>query len=443
MKTFIAIMLTVLLLACDPDDSSGGSSSEPKKPDPVSTCSITQFEDKMGKTQAITAGKGQDIEKGRTLKFFYDCTIAPKDYKQTAKLEYDDKAIETSVKEITLPDQAKATGSFTVKGLQVGQTSIKIELGTSTELVLTVIPLYIPKISDFKITAISPKAAGTNTPVSFEETNSRELVVYNDQLYVFEGGKYFVSSDGSNWTQKTAPTVTHKSQEYTLDRRQSYVVFQDKLWALGGLINLWSFDGNTWKNHNKDDKAAPSSEFGMSVVWDNKIWFITGGARTIYWSSDGLDWTASPVAWISTINLNSVAYQNQIFIAGGKSSSAQESFDAVYSFDGKSLSKVATLPKKNMAFGLESFAGGLVVVGGGYFDDSGTGVTLNSLWYSPYGIKWHVIATDLTKGDTVDAPTGVIYSMVKWKPKTGSHANTEALWISDNKKIYQITYTGK
>ena len=443
-------MLAVFSNACSSSSSdssssssedSSSSSNDQKKADSKGSVPATPLPQCLKKTL-----DGQSVEEQEKKEFSYSCSIAQELRKQTLTISHTpNSAIKLAPTQIAIPDQDTLKGAFTVTGLEINSTiQVSIKVASDTEdFQFAVTKPYIPKISDFKITAISPKVAGANTPVSFEETDSRELVVYNDQLYVFEGGKYFVSSDGSNWTQKTAPTVTHKGKRYTLDLRQSYVVFQDKLWALGGIVNLWSFDGNTWKNHNKDDKAAPASEFGMSVVWDNKIWFITGGARTIYWSSDGLDWTASPVAWIPTVNLNSVAYQNQIFIAGGKSSSARESFDAVYSFDGKSLPKVATLPKKNMAFGLESFAGGLVVVGGGYFDDSGNPVTLNSLWYSPYGIKWHVIATDLTKGDTVDAPTGVIYSMVKWKPKTGSHANTEALWISDNKKIYQITYTGK
>ena len=131
-KFFFLIVLAVFSTACSSSssDSSSGSSGDsspssdtPKdqKTDPpskkpqvsVSSCTIKEFEDETGKTQAIVAGKGQDLEREQTLKFFYDCNIAKKDYNQKATLAVSgNTAITTSVTEISYPCSSQNSRQF-------------------------------------------------------------------------------------------------------------------------------------------------------------------------------------------------------------------------------------------------------------------------------------------------------------------------------------------
>ena len=357
---------------------------------------------------------------------------------------------------MTIQDQDSLTGDFTLKGLQISSTvkisttvQVSINMPSYTEdFQFTVTQPTIPKIGEFTVTVIPPKNADSSDDVSLG-TGIRKLVVYNNDLYVFQNSKYFVSSNGINWTEKTNPP----SKKYTgsdgieynasMQINQSYVVKDNKLWALGTLLFIWSFDGSAWKNYNASNNLVATHNVGASSIWDNKIWlFGSDIANKIQSSPNGLDWTESSIALPKkTLFFSAVQHQDEILLMGGSDVPNKVSYDQVYSFDDKQLQQEGTLPKSNFAYGLGAFAGGLVVVGGDYYD-SKTLKSLNSLWYSPYGSYWTELTADWTQGGN-DAPTGRVYSMVKWQPKTGSHSNKEALWISDNNKIYKITYTKK
>ena len=451
-KFFFLIILAVFSTACSSSsDSSGDSSSskdsksqktEPPKVDTLPQC--------LKKTL-----NSQSLDKGQTKKFSYSCSIAQDVKNKTLTISHTpNSAIKLAPTQIAIPDQDFLKGDFMVKGLQIGSTvqisstiqvSIKIKVDSDTEeFQFKVTQPYVPKIGEFTITPIPPKPSAD----IYLDTEPRRLTVYDNKLYVFEDGKYFFSSDGTNWIQK-APDVQKfedSNGEEIIARirpEQSFVVWGNKLWALGETILIWSRAGTTWENHNPSKNLVVKHGDGASAIWDNKIWlFGSNSGKEIQSSPNGLDWATSSSVSLPKVTqfFSAIQHQNQIFLMGGANMKTKVSYDTVYSFDGKQFQQAGTLPKSNFGYGLEYFAGGLVVVGGDYFDDSKTRKSLNSLWYSPYGSYWYVIADDLTKGGT-DAPTGAVYSMVKWQPKKGSHSKEEALWISDNKKIYKITYT--
>ena len=407
MKTFIIIMLAVILLACDPEDS--GSSSEPKKPDPVSRCSITQFQDKTGNKQAIAAMKDLDVGQTRTL--FYECTIAPKDYDKKAKIEgFNNTIISLSPVEISLSDQAKATGSFSVKGLKEGQTSIKIDLGTSTKLAITVKAPTIPKASQFTFTQITPN-------VRFKFV-FRNLAVHGDKLYAFEKSKYFVSDDGETWTQKSA------IQGLSLIGKSSYLSFKGKLWGWGTNDNIFSSgDGNhPWTKSSKKLPPAALHSQGSSVIFQNQVYLLFGNvSRSIYSSIDGINWnkkydyqpTGSNPNKITSFD--AVVHDDKIWIIGSLITNTNSSAKTVFSYDGSNWKQEADLPQDRYWYGAASFADGLFVIGGAY-QDSGLKYR-KSLIYSPYGSTWHTIiadtATKIPGNDGIQA----VFNMEKWTPK--------------------------
>jgi len=118
---------------------------------------------------------------------------------------------------------------------------------------------------------------------------------------------------------------------------QGEVVFQDRLWLLGGWFNsfaapprdVWnSVDGKTW---NLVTQEAPwkHSDLPMTVVFRNKIWLLGGwyngrlpghSASSEVWSSaNGSDWKLeTPSAgWSPRLAAGAVVFQDKMWVLGG------------------------------------------------------------------------------------------------------------------------------
>jgi dihydrofolate reductase len=126
------------------------------------------------------------------------------------------------------------------------------------------------------------------------------------------------------WTQATA------SAGFSTRRSHSSVVFDGKIWVIGGtdgtnyFNDVWSSsDGITWTRATAS--AGFSTRFAhSSVVFDGKIWVIGGydGAsrfNDVWSSSDGITWTrATASAGFSTrFAHSSVVFDGKIWVIGG------------------------------------------------------------------------------------------------------------------------------
>ena len=441
MKTFIAIMLAVTLLACDPDDSSGGGSSEPKPPGPASTCSITQFQDESGKTQAITGGKINNVEKGYTLTFFYDCNIAKKDYGSKAKLEYDDQAIQPSPAEISLPDQAKATGSFTVKGLKVGETNIKIKLEKSdvlTELALNVIPTFDLNPSKVKIEEIP------TTGLTLTKGKGVKLELYQDTFYLLQstGGladnyvNFYSSPDGKTWTKLPTPQDPTSlnsggSPNKISGKHFDLTVHDGKLWLAGSndtpFQGFWNFDGKDWK---KVKGGKSMNYFGSVVSYQNTLYHI-GGDKYIY-AYENDEWKKKYTYKVDNGfgRIDAVVFAGKIWVIGGReitnSGATETPIKTVSSFDGSTYQQVADLSENSWWTAVEIFPRGLLAIAG--VKDESTSVT--TVFWSRFGTTWTKIDGKITDQNKLK---GVM---------SGSTVlRNGALWaVSREQKVLKITY---
>jgi len=119
----------------------------------------------------------------------------------------------------------------------------------------------------------------------------------------------------------------------------SSVVFQDKIWVMGGKDKdelstnaIWSSsDGANWvKVSTKNVWPARSSH--KSVIFDNKIWVMGGISSTdeqlndVWSSSDGLTWTevTDAAAWPVRADFASIVFDNKIFVMGGWSATSPQ-----------------------------------------------------------------------------------------------------------------------
>ena len=159
------------------------------------------------------------------------------------------------------------------------------------------------------------------------------------------------STDGVTWDQVT------DDAGWTPRVAAGLVNFKGKMWILGGIEDyyfgdknsikndVWSSsDGKNWTQVTKNAEWSPRA-YHQAVVFDNKMWVLGGGnyvpeyhSNNDVWSSeDGVHWTqvTSGAPWGSRMWFSSVVYRDRIFVLGGWQKEQDNWGDVWYSKDGK------------------------------------------------------------------------------------------------------------
>lgn len=217
-----------------------------------------------------------------------------------------------------------------------------------------------------------------------------------------EGGLVYTPNygpDAMHWVKKTTNTVPNIT-------RHTSVVFNNKIWILGGVDatgtrtnNVWSSsDGETWTNHGAAGWSARA--YHTSLVFDNKIWVIGGidyipfFKNDVWYSSDGLTWTqaTASASFVARSHLSSVTFDNKMWVLGGINSSNVYLNDVWYSTNGSSWTRAtaAAAWSARRWFPTISFNNKMRLYGGvdsssSYYNDS---------WSSSDGITWTQDASD-------------------------------------------------
>jgi len=182
--------------------------------------------------------------------------------------------------------------------------------------------------------------------------------VFNDKIWLiggFDGKKYhndvWNSADGVNWTQVAAKT------SFSERNISKIIVFKNKIWLIGGDVidgdkvlnpnsdkEIWSSaDGINWTQtkNNSTDKLS-----GTPVVFDEKLWLIGGNrndgnfANALYVSDDGENWREKSAPWSPRGGTVAWVFNNKLFMTGGKYSFTKNGeITFVYSNDIWALSK--------------------------------------------------------------------------------------------------------
>ena len=160
------------------------------------------------------------------------------------------------------------------------------------------------------------------------------------------------SPDGVNWQQ-----VTEKAG-WSPRIAAGAVVFQGRMWVLGGTENyyfgddkslkndVWSSaDGKEWKQETAHAPWSPRA-YQAAVVQDGKIWVFGGGnylpkyqaLNDVWYSSDGEHWeqVTEHAPWHPRIWFSAVVYRDRLWVLGGWSNHPSKNWgDVWYSRDGK------------------------------------------------------------------------------------------------------------
>ncbi len=259
----------------------------------------------------------------------------------------------------------------------------------------------------------SPGSTWQQATSSSEWTNRlyHTSVVFNNKIWVIGGydGSYlndvWYSSNGVNWTQATANAGWSARSGHTS------VVFDNKIWVIGGYDgsyrnDVWSsVDGLNWTCVTANAGWSPRFAH-TSIVFDNKIWVLGGSNRNDVWySADGVNWTCATASagWSPRENHTSLVFDNKMWVLGGSNQN-----DVWYSVDGINWT-CAT----NSAW----FYGGRYGHTSVVFDDKmwviGGAYPSSVVWYSTNGADWNE-ATGWAEWHTRSNHTSVVFRGMMW-----------------------------
>jgi hypothetical protein len=220
------------------------------------------------------------------------------------------------------------------------------------------------------------------------------------------------SADGVEWTQATAE-APWKHSDFPMA-----LVFQDRLWLMGGWHGgrldhasasnaVWSTaDGIQWKQETEAAGWSPRMAAG-AVVFNDRMW-ILGGTRKYYfgddsdlkndvWSSaDGVTWERATEAapWSARAYLAAVVHDGKMWVMGGGNylPNYQVKNDVWSSPDGVHWTEeTASAPwPPRIWFSAEVYRGRMWVLGGWSNNPSRN---WNDVWHSRDGREWTELKT--------------------------------------------------
>ena len=131
------------------------------------------------------------------------------------------------------------------------------------------------------------------------------------------------------WNRFLSQEVT-KSAEWTGRNSHTSVVFDNKMWVIGGFDgssrrnDVWySSDGASWTQATSSAGWA-GRNIHTSVVFDNKMWVMGGNDGSnrfndVWYSSNGASWTqaTSSAGWTGREGPTSVVFDNKMWVMGG------------------------------------------------------------------------------------------------------------------------------
>ncbi|WP_179008447.1 hypothetical protein [Winogradskyella forsetii] len=158
-------------------------------------------------------------------------------------------------------------------------------------------------------------------------------LVFNNQLYIIKDGdnegmagcSVWTSNNGINWTRLTGNAFS--SREFF-----TATVFNNEMYVIGGLHlsnyynEIWkSADGINWTQVSGIDSAFPARANGKALVYDDKLW-VLGGTNGVTSVNQGLWHTSNGEDWFSytplpstdgITNFDALNYNDAIWVFGG------------------------------------------------------------------------------------------------------------------------------
>ena len=148
---------------------------------------------------------------------------------------------------------------------------------------------------------------------------------------IINDDKSFSEVDIGKWTQISE---NNKHSVWSPRERYTSVVFQNKIWVIGGIGNAYYND--VWSSENGSDWNQVTGFAGWtarhdhsSATYDSRIWVMGGQGDPFLindiWSSvDGISWQQETSGWSSRAGHDSVVFNDKLWVVGGKVRSSRE-----------------------------------------------------------------------------------------------------------------------
>lgn len=186
-------------------------------------------------------------------------------------------------------------------------------------------------------------------------------VTFKDRMWIFGGwyngrlpdhsasNQVWSSGDGLQWQQVTA------SAAWSPRIASASVVFNNRIWLLGGTENyyfgdehslkndVWSSaDGQNWKLEVAHAAWSPRA-YHQAVVFKDKLYLLGGGNYTpqyhakndVWSSSDGVQWQCETeqAAWSARLWYSAAVYRDRMWVLGGWSNNPSKNWGDVWHSD--------------------------------------------------------------------------------------------------------------
>ncbi len=252
----------------------------------------------------------------------------------------------------------------------------------------------------------------------WSERDAQTVDVFNNKFWLVGGvgGKapdysqnksdIWSSADGENWELITDKAV------WGTKRAHASVVFQGKIWLLGG-VDEKGYINDVWYSSNgldwvkaKEPEWTPRKGHS-AVVFRDKIWIAGGvdiyGAVNDVWSSpDGENWelVIDEAQWSARYDLTLASFNNKLWLTGGVVPGLPGEKDVWSSDNGRDWELVVEAPWAGRhGHCLLVFKDYLWVLAGW----DGVGKGYNDVWYSSDGLDWQELAAQSNWAGREDA----------------------------------------
>lgn len=274
-------------------------------------------------------------------------------------------------------------------------------------------------------------------PAAFAPRDGAGALVYQDQMWLLGGwnppdktffprgcnNEVWNSKNGADWNLVRPNTFIDSSfdsqQDWEGRHTAGYVVYQDKMWIIGGDANqghyqfdVWnSSDGKSW-NHVNKGKPVPWGPrvLHYTLVYKNKIWVIGGQSlpqfgggkeafyRDVWNTTDGIHWeqvTPQEPFWPQRGMIGgNVVFKDRMWILGGGTYDTpkvrnRKYFNDVWSSDDgvKWQSHATVTPWEPRQYHEIAAFDGRMWVLEGYAKGN-----RNDVWHSDDGVNWYELA---------------------------------------------------
>lgn len=289
-----------------------------------------------------------------------------------------------------------------------------------------------------------------DTPMTFHAGHTS--VSFQDKLWILGNGNSYYSDDGQHW----------QSKRWAPRSRYQLINFNNRLWIISGINedaiypdDIWSSkNGKSWQKEVSNPPWSENRDQRIDhqvIIFNHKLWLIGGagfleGFKNDVWNSiNGKNWTlvTESAPWKKRTGHRCIVFNNRMWLLGGETVYPNWSTfnDIFYSDDGKNWKQIGHPSpwKKRSDFGCAVFNNKLWIMGGRtyeYTNGDTKEILLNDVWYSSNGDHW-TQATPSANWSPRSAFSTLAYDNKLWVIPIAGEKLLSGVWYSwsDREKI--------